>query len=156
LDELDREILELLQADVRRSLANIGKQIGLSTSAMKRRVDRLEHSGVIAGYTAIIDHGRVRNTMEAFTELRLSGSASIEEIRGFLAGVSEALATFVTAGDPDAVLWLRVDRPEGLQRAVEKLRRGEKVIGTKRFSSSSPGRRGFGVTTPACSSQLRL
>lgn len=131
LDQLDREIVDLLEIDGRRSLASIGKQVGLSTSAVKRRVDRLESSGVIAGYTAIINQQRMGNTMEAVTELRFSGSADITEIRAFLAGIPEAQATFVTAGDPDAILWLKVDGPAGLQHAVEKLRRAERVVGTK-------------------------
>ncbi|HET9076988.1 MAG TPA: Lrp/AsnC family transcriptional regulator [Acidimicrobiales bacterium] len=131
LDQIDWQILDLLQADGRRSLSDIGQRIGLSTSAVKRRVDRLESSGVITGYTAIVDHRQVGRTLEAFTELRFSGNASVEEIRAALADLPEAMATFVTAGDPDAVVWLRVDGPEGLRRTIETLRRGGKVIGTK-------------------------
>jgi Lrp/AsnC family leucine-responsive transcriptional regulator len=131
LDEIDWKILDLLQVDGRRSLADIGKQVGLSTSGVKRRVDRLEDAGVIVGYTAILNPRQVGNTLEAFTELRFSGDASIEEIRSFLTGVPEAQATFVIAGDPDAIVWLRVDGSEGLQRTIERLRRGKKVIGTK-------------------------
>lgn len=131
LDETDHQILDLLRADGRRALSDIGNRIGLSTSAVKRRVDRLERTGVIIGYTAIIDHRRAGNNLEAFTELRFTGNASMEEIRTLLTGLPEAQATFITAGDPDAIIWLRVDGPQGLQHTIEKLRRGGKVIGTK-------------------------
>jgi Lrp/AsnC family leucine-responsive transcriptional regulator len=55
LTDVDRRILALLQADGRRSFADIGREVGLSTPAVKRRVDRLEASGVIRGYAAVID-----------------------------------------------------------------------------------------------------
>lgn len=51
LNELDERIVHALAADARRSYADVGAEVGLSASAVKRRVDRLLASGAIRGFT---------------------------------------------------------------------------------------------------------
>jgi DNA-binding Lrp family transcriptional regulator len=51
IDQIDRRIIALLRDDARRSFQDIGRRVGLSAPAIKRRVDRLEAAGVIRGYT---------------------------------------------------------------------------------------------------------
>ena len=53
MDRIDRQIVALLREDARRSYQDIGSHVHLSAPAVKRRVDRLEASGVIRGYDAI-------------------------------------------------------------------------------------------------------
>ena len=48
LDRMDRKILDILQKDCTMPVAEIGKQIGLSTTPCWRRIQKLEESGVIA------------------------------------------------------------------------------------------------------------
>ncbi|PWC31819.1 Lrp/AsnC family transcriptional regulator [Azospirillum sp. TSO22-1] len=55
LDPLDRKIIRLLRKDGRMSNAKLAAEVGLSPSACLRRLHMLEHSGVIRGYTAIVD-----------------------------------------------------------------------------------------------------
>ena len=54
LDGIDRKIVALLQESAKRTFADIGADVGLSATAVKRRVDRLEAGGVITGYGARI------------------------------------------------------------------------------------------------------
>ena len=54
LDKLDRHILQLLQKNGRETYDVIGAQIGLSPSAVLRRVKRLEETGVIDCYVALV------------------------------------------------------------------------------------------------------
>ena len=56
LDPIDRNILRLLRLDARMSTAKIAEEVGLSPSSCLRRIKLMEHSGVIRGYTAIVDH----------------------------------------------------------------------------------------------------
>src|SRR5918997_6575192 len=69
LDALDRKILALLQRDGRRSFADLGREVGLSTPAVKRRVDRMEESGVIRGYAAVVDPSKLGLGFEAIAEV---------------------------------------------------------------------------------------
>ena len=79
LDALDQQIVSLLIADGRRTLADIGREVGLSTPAVKRRVDQLEASGTIRGYTAIVDQTALGWGLEAIIELRLEGNSPPHE-----------------------------------------------------------------------------
>jgi DNA-binding Lrp family transcriptional regulator len=131
LDGTDLEIIELLQEDGRRTVADIAKRVSLSAPAVKRRVDRLEATGVITGYTALVDHGKLGRPLEAFTELRFSGNTRVDEISTIAEDLPEVQAVFTMAGDPDALVWMRVRDVDHLKRVVDRLRRNRKVTGTK-------------------------
>jgi Lrp/AsnC family leucine-responsive transcriptional regulator len=131
LDEVDLEIVALLRADARRTFADIGGRVGLSAPAVKRRVDRLERDRVITGYTALVDHGRLGQPLQAFTELRFAGNSRVEEIAAIAEGIPEVQTVFTTAGDPDALAWIRVRDVEDLKRVIDLLRRSGRVTGTK-------------------------
>jgi DNA-binding Lrp family transcriptional regulator len=131
LDAVDHQILDLLSANARRTMGDIATRVALSPSAVKRRIDRLEQNGVITGYTVTVDHARAGRPIESFTEVRFAGSAELEEIRRTAAGMPEVVAVFTTAGDPDALVWLRVSDMDQLGHAIDRLRRSGRVTGTK-------------------------
>lgn len=131
LDGTDREIIDALLKDGRRTLADIGKTVSLSAPAVKRRVDRLEDDGVITGYTARIDHAKLGRTIEAFTELRFAGKTKVADIAGVAADLPEVEAVHTIAGDPDALVHLRVRDVADLTRVIDLLRRSGRVTGTK-------------------------
>jgi Lrp/AsnC family leucine-responsive transcriptional regulator len=131
LDDTDRQILALLHENARRTVADIAERVNLSPAPVKRRIDHLEASGVIKGYTLIVDHEQLDDRLEAFTELRFMGNASVEDISATVAGMPEVRALFTTAGDPDALVWLSVADLTDLKRVVDRLRRSGRVTGTK-------------------------
>lgn len=131
IDGTDLEILDLLTKDARRTLADIGKAVSLSAPAVKRRVARLEDLGVIRGFTVVIDHEKLGRPIEAFTELRFGGKAKVADIAGIAAELPEVDAVYTTAGDPDALVHLRVQDVADLTRVIDLLRRSGKVTGTK-------------------------
>ena len=71
LDVIDRRILAALQADGRVTYDVLAEQVGLSASAVLRRVKRLEESGVIAGYVALVQAERVGLGLTAYLNVRL-------------------------------------------------------------------------------------
>lgn len=131
IDDIDRQILELLRQDARRTIADIASRVNLSAAPVKRRIDRLQRSGVIAGYTVVLDHALIGPSIEAFTELRFAGDADIDEILGAVEQIPEIHEVFTMAGDPDALLHIRVDDVEHLKNVVNRLRRTGRVTGTK-------------------------
>ena len=131
IDGTDRRILELLQKNARRTFGDIGREVGLSAPAVKRRIDRLEESGVIRGYTALVDHGCLGQSIEAFAELRFAGSTRVDDIEDIALDVPEVHAIFTVAGDPDALAWIRVSDVQNLKRVIDRLRSSGKVTGTK-------------------------
>ena len=71
LDKLDRAILRLLQANGRETYDVIGAQVGLSASAVLRRVKRLEESGVVDRYVALVRPEAVGVGLTAYLNVRL-------------------------------------------------------------------------------------
>jgi Lrp/AsnC family transcriptional regulator, leucine-responsive regulatory protein len=141
LDATDLEIVELLREDARRTLADVGERVSLSAPAVKRRVDRLERDGVILGYTALVDHALLGRPLQAFTELRFAGNLPVDQIAGIAQDIPEVQTIFTTAGDPDALAWIRVRDVDDLKRVIDLLRRSGRVTGTKTLmvlGSSSP------------------
>ena len=59
MDKIDHAILELIRDNARMSYSEIGKAVGLSRVAVKKRMDAMEASGVIRGYRAVIDEEKV-------------------------------------------------------------------------------------------------
>jgi Lrp/AsnC family transcriptional regulator, leucine-responsive regulatory protein len=72
LDRIDRRILTYLRQDGRMSLASIAKEVGLSGPAVHERVRKLEQSGVIAGYSVILDPESLERPHVAFVMVTLS------------------------------------------------------------------------------------
>jgi Lrp/AsnC family leucine-responsive transcriptional regulator len=131
VDGTDLEIIDQLIRDGRRTLAKIGSAVSLSAPAVKRRIAHLEEIGVITGYTAEIDYARLGRPIEAFTELRFGGSTKVADIAGLASGLPEVDAIYTIAGDPDALVHLRVRDVADLTRVIDLLRRSGKVTGTK-------------------------
>jgi Lrp/AsnC family leucine-responsive transcriptional regulator len=131
LDAVDHAIVDLLTEDARRTLSDIGERVALSAPAVKRRIDRLEGLGVIAGYTAVVDHAQLGRPLQAFCELRFAGTTKVADIAGVSAGIPEVEAVYTTAGDPDALVLIRVENLADLTRVIDLLRRSGRVTGTK-------------------------
>ena len=108
LDDTDRRIIKLLLEDGRRSASDIGRRVSLSPAAAKRRIDRLESLGIITGYRAIIDHAKLGSAIEAFAEVRFDGATQVDDIDRTFVDLPELVEAFTIAGDPDALVRLRV------------------------------------------------
>jgi Lrp/AsnC family leucine-responsive transcriptional regulator len=142
IDSVDYAIIDLLVQDARRTITEIAEQVSLSPSPVKRRIDRLERLGIIAGYTALIDRNKISHGFEAFVELRFAGDAKVEVITMAATSVEEVLEVFTVAGDPDALVRVRVTSVQHLRDVIDRLRRTGPVIGTKTLMVLGAWRRG--------------
>jgi Lrp/AsnC family leucine-responsive transcriptional regulator len=71
MDDVDRSILAVLEKDGRINNADLAARVGLSPSPCLRRVRRLEQTGVIRGYRAIVDPAAVGRGLRVFAGVRL-------------------------------------------------------------------------------------
>lgn len=130
-DEIDRDILRLLREDGRRTVRDIARRVGSTVAPVKRRIDRLEQTGVINGYTARVDATKVDGELEAVVEIRFVGNLELETILSFAENVPEVTEVLTLAGDPDALVRVRAANIHDLQRVVNLLRTNGQVTGTK-------------------------
>lgn len=131
LDDVDREIVDLLREDGRRTVRDVAQRVGLTVAPVKRRIARLEQTGVINGYTARIDSAKADGDLEAVVELRVAGNLELEKIVAFAEDVPEVVEILTLAGDPDAIVRIRATNIDDLQRVVNLLRKKGRITGTK-------------------------
>ncbi len=129
MDATDREILRLLRSNARMPVSDIARAVQLSPAPTARRITRLEQSGVIRGYTALLETTAAELT--AFTEVRLNGSTETSELLALLKDVPEVAQSFTISGDPDLLVKLQVRDVHHLQEVVNGFRRTGLVAGTK-------------------------
>jgi Lrp/AsnC family leucine-responsive transcriptional regulator len=80
-DALDRQILELLQADGRIKLSELGRRVRLSPAAVAERVRRLEATGAITGYGARVSPSRLGYGIQAFIRVDPHGGYTLRHPR---------------------------------------------------------------------------
>jgi Lrp/AsnC family transcriptional regulator, regulator for asnA, asnC and gidA len=126
LDDVSKAIIEQLQADGRRSYAEIGKAVGLSEAAVRQRVQRLTEAGVVQ-IVAVTDPLQLGFYRQAMIGIRASGDtealadalAEIPQIDYVVltAGSFDLLAEVVCENDDELIALLnsRVRRLEGVQ-----------------------------------------
>lgn len=131
MDELDKQIVAYLVADARASYAEIGTAVSLSAPAVKRRVDRLHASGVLKGFTAVLDPAAAGWHTEAFIELYCMGRTSPAQIAQAVGRHPEVVAAYTVSGQADALVHLRAADISHLEQALERLRAEPFVSSTR-------------------------
>jgi Lrp/AsnC family transcriptional regulator, leucine-responsive regulatory protein len=118
MDKIDQKILTFLEEDARLSFAELGERVGLSKTPCWQRVRDMERLGVIKGYRADIDSGRLGLQVEAFVQVTLS-SVQHAEFEAAVIRHPAVLQCFTTAGQADYLMHLivsSIDALDGLLR----------------------------------------
>jgi Lrp/AsnC family leucine-responsive transcriptional regulator len=71
MDITDYKIINILQEDGRISMKDLGKIVGLTSPAVSERVKRLEESGVIQGYKAVVNPDKLGRVIKSFINIAL-------------------------------------------------------------------------------------
>ncbi|MDT7572969.1 MAG: Lrp/AsnC family transcriptional regulator, leucine-responsive regulatory protein [Actinomycetota bacterium] len=127
LDDLDRQVLQLLAEDGRRSYTDLAKDTGLSTSAVHQRVRRLEQRGAITGYAAQIDPLTAGLPLTAFVSVTPIDPAAPDDAPDRLAHLSAIEACHSVAGDESYILKVRVPDPAALEALLQDIRAAAQV-----------------------------
>jgi DNA-binding Lrp family transcriptional regulator len=106
LDEVDRAIVAALSADGRISMRALAESLHISRAGAYTRVQRLEESGVITGYTATIDPQRYGYGISAYVYLKIAQPAW-KALRAKLTLIPEVEHAALVSGDSDIVLLVR-------------------------------------------------
>ena len=131
IDGVDQRIIASLVADARASYAEIGARVSLSAPAVKRRVDRLRASGVLRGFTAVVDPAAVGWTTEAFVELYCTGRTTPAQLTVAARRHPEVVGAYTVSGEADALVHLRAADIAHLEQALERLRAEPFVTSTR-------------------------
>lgn len=103
LDRIDVKILAGLQRDGRSTIQQLASHVGLSPRASLERVRRLEAAGIIMGYRAVIDLGRLSRPVNVFAEIVLEKHAQQSRFERRLAALEEVIECWEVTGTVDYI-----------------------------------------------------
>lgn len=118
LDDTDRGIIHLLLGDGRMSNADLAARIHRSESACHRRVRRLEETGVIERYTAVVNQAVVGKKTTVFVEITLANmeEETLNEFEKAVRACDEVITCFFMTGDADYLLQIAAAGTEDYER----------------------------------------
>ncbi|MCC6649577.1 MAG: Lrp/AsnC family transcriptional regulator [Candidatus Eisenbacteria bacterium] len=120
IDEIDRQLLEILQSDGRTSNAELARRVSMAPSAVFERVRRLESKGVITGYGAHVDPRAIERSLLAFVLVRSDERTGEVSTGASLALEPEVLEVHHVAGQDSYLVKVRVKDPEALGKLLRE------------------------------------
>lgn len=120
LDELDRKILQAYLLDARLSFRELGHKLGVSTTTIQSRTNKLEKAGIIRGYSAIYDHEKIGFQLTAITEVSVA-KGKLLELEREVAKMSQVMAVYDVTGLTDAIVIAKFKSREDLSKFTKAL-----------------------------------
>ncbi|WP_194898696.1 Lrp/AsnC family transcriptional regulator [Catenulispora pinisilvae] len=149
MDDIDRHIVTALVADGRMSYTDLGKLIGLSTSAVHQRVQKLEERGVLRGFRAVVDPEALGLSLTAFISVKPIDPAAPDDVPDRLKDLVEVEDCYSVAGDENYILKVRVGTPGELESLLARIRTDAEVSTRTTVVLSTPFEARMRGTTPA-------
>lgn len=122
IDNIDNEILRHLRDDGRMSYRELGERVGLSSTAVASRIDRLVERDVISGFRVDINHRALGNMIHALIDIRFNHSTYSEEFVTNLQKLDNVEKARCVTGPFDCSLEVWVPTPEDLDRVLAAIK----------------------------------
>jgi len=130
LDDVDKKLLNLLQADSKVSYAKLGRRLGVSSSGVHKRVKRLLDAGVIKNFVALVNPQIVGKKLKAFIGIStLPGTC--REVITQLSRRREVLEIHEVAGEHDLFVKLLTDDTLMLNKIIHEIDRIPGISSTR-------------------------
>lgn len=128
-DQLDRDLLALLQADARMSVANLARKLEVARTTVLARLARLEAEGVIVGYTVRLGVDAAEPGLQAYVGISLNAKLQREVLKR-LARMPELVQLASVSGEFDYIAVLRAPTPARLDALLDEIGEIEGVLKT--------------------------
>ena len=130
LNKTDEAMISLLRVNARTPVSTLAKKLGVSRATVQNRLERLEQTGVICGYTLILKPEVEQQQVRAMMFVTVEGqkeSKVINELRGF----PNVTALYGTNGHWDLVLDVRTDSLASFHELLVQVRQIEGIVTTE-------------------------
>lgn len=131
MDIIDKKILHILHKNARITASEISHQINLSVSAVGDRLKKLEASGIIENYTAILNPVMMDKSLTAIIMIALERPKYAEIFQEFVQEENDILDCYYLAGDYDYALKIVTENTGSLQVLIGKIKALEGLLKTK-------------------------
>jgi Lrp/AsnC family transcriptional regulator len=134
LDSIDCRLLELLQENSDRQVAELAAEVGLSTTPCWRRIQRLKEAGVITKNVALVDPRKINVGVTVFVSVRTNTHTQnwLDKFKATVSAIPEVVEFYRMSGDLDYLLRVVVPDIAAYDRVYKKL-----IAGTNLFDVTS-------------------
>ncbi|GHA33389.1 AsnC family transcriptional regulator [Salinimicrobium marinum] len=110
LDQTDKKLLQLLQAESKRTNKDLANRLNLSVTAVYERIRKLEKAGVISKYVALVAPDKVEKSFLAFCQIKLvqHTKTNVVDFESEVTKLTEVLECFHVSGEYDYILKVMV------------------------------------------------
>lgn len=130
IDDTDRELIALLRDNGRATVAALAQKLKVARGTVQNRMARLEHEGVIVGYTVRLRPQVEAHRIRALMSVAVEGNRGPEVLRS-LRGHPNVTALYTTNGRWDIVAELQADSLEAFDRVLSAIRLFEGIANTE-------------------------
>lgn len=130
MDETDNALISALRRNARASYSDLAAELGLARATVRSRVERLEKSGVILGYSAVLQGDVQTTAIRGLMMISIEGRGTSRIIRQ-LEGLREVQAVHSTNGRWDLIVELGTDTLEHFDQALSQIRRFDGVVSSE-------------------------
>lgn len=120
LDHIDRQLISLLQVNSRESIAELARKLSIARTTVIARIDRLEKTGIITGYTIKLGQDVLTHEINAYVGISLDPKLSKDVIKQ-LEKIPEISLLYAVSGEFDYVAWMRAATPEQLNILLDEI-----------------------------------
>jgi len=130
LDIIDKKILMLLQEEGRATASYVAEKVHLSVPASAERIKKLQDTGIIKGFRAVLDTEMLGLDIEALITIVSDSSKYYEKVIKKAKNTSEVVRCFSTTGDGSHVLLIQTQNSKTLESLLRKIQSWPGVIRT--------------------------
>ncbi len=120
MDDIDLKLVELLQANARISTADLARLVGRSRSTVQFRIERMERSGVIAGYALRLGDARVRSRIMAHVSISVNPKQG-DRIVAQLKAIANVRTLYSVSGVYDLIAELATETTEDMDALLDQI-----------------------------------
>ena len=123
MDRLDQKILALLQTDASMTIGELAEAVGLSSTPLWKRVQKMEHAGIIRKKVTLIDQTRVGLKLTGFVSIRTNDHSDkwLGKFNEAVQAIPEIIEVYRMAGEVDYLLKIVAPDMEGYDRIYRRL-----------------------------------
>lgn len=129
-DEIDQRLIQLLRHDARRSISDLAIELKLSRATVRARMERLERSGEILGYTVILRAEAIEMPVRGLMQIEIQGRAA-DRVIDSLSGLPEVTAIHTTNGRWDIVAEVATGSLSALDAILRTIRQIPGITGSE-------------------------
>jgi DNA-binding Lrp family transcriptional regulator len=130
LDDLDNRLIALLRGDGRMAVAKLAARLGVSRATVAARMDRLERSGAIVGYTVVLRAQTQAQSVQAVTMIEVDGKHAEAIIRRLM-GFPEIRGLYTTNGRWDVVAEIEAESLASFDELLRQMRQIDGIANTE-------------------------